>query len=91
MLARHVGAQAYSNALRSGEPATCPYDPEASCDPLDDIRMTAWYDGLASAQAQEEGPAFKIQGTRTQVTAVTEHDDGTITYANPASKIAGKH
>lgn len=88
-LARGLGAQAYSTAVSSGEPAMCPYDLDESGDPLDDIRMTAWYDGLNFAQAREEGAAVKLLGIPTRVTIEAEHADGSVTYSIPSPARVG--
>lgn len=85
-VARRVGAQAYKDAVSSSIAAACPYDPNNSGDSLDDIRMTAWYDGFAAAQAQHEGPAFEVLGTPVLVTLEAEQSDGTATYSIPAPK-----
>lgn len=81
--ARLVGANDYKDGLKSGNAATCPYDQEKSGDPLDDIRMTAWYDGMAEAEKRSGGSAFEVLGTPTVVTLEAEHADGTITVSIP--------
>ena len=83
--ARRVGALAYKDAVRTGEPAECPYNPETSGDPLDDMRMTAWYDGIADAQARHGGEKFEALGSPIVVTLEAEHTDGTATYSIPAA------
>lgn len=83
--ARRVGAQAYADALK----AICPYDPDKSGDYLDDVRMTAWFDGIAFAQAQHEGPAFVTLGTPAAVKLEAVHFDGSSTYSIPAPHSAG--
>ncbi|WP_413460723.1 hypothetical protein [Herbaspirillum huttiense] len=83
-VARQVGAKAYADALKTGVAAICPYDPDKSGDYLDDVRMTAWFDGIAFAQAQHEGPAFVTLGTPAAVKLEVVHSDGSSTYSIPA-------